>query len=142
MNTQVKPKKRILVVDDDPGIPWFLKINLERTNDYIVKVETHGSEALRAAEAFAPDLILLDVMMPEPDGGQLAEMFSARPKLKHIPIVFLTAAVKKDEVASHGGRVGGLRFIAKPASLQEVIDCIEAELKIRESGAGGHGPVA
>ena len=125
----MKPdKRRILVVDDEISSTRLLKLNLEATNDYVVRVENTPSAALAAAEAFQPDLILLDVMMPGLDGGDLACRFEASTKLSGVPIVFFTAAAKKHEVASRGGWIGGLPFLSKPASLSEVIGCIETHL--------------
>jgi CheY-like chemotaxis protein len=68
-------------------------------------------------------------MMPCMDGGELAARLQANPKLKDTPIVFLTAAVKRNEITSHQGSIGGLPFIAKPVDFQEVIDCIENRLR-------------
>ena len=120
--------KRILVVDDEPSITRLLKLNLEQTGRYLVAEENVAPQTLATAEAFRPDLILLDVMMPGVDGGELASQLQASPRLKRVPIVFLTAAVKKEEVASHGGLIGGLQFLAKPVDLAEVITCLERHL--------------
>ena len=65
-------KKRILIVDDEGSITRLLKLNLEQTGDYEVATENVSKAALAAAEAFRPDLMLLDVMMPGLDGGALA----------------------------------------------------------------------
>src|SRR3954466_15107240 len=100
-------KKRILIVDDQKSITRLLKINLEQTNHYVVRTENQATLALAAAQEFGPDLILLDVMMPELDGGELAALFREDPRLKHVPIVFLTAAARKGEVVSGSGQIGG-----------------------------------
>lgn len=121
-------KKRILVVDDEVAITRMLKLNLEQTNDYVVRTENAASAALAAAEEFQPDLAILDVMMPGLDGGNLAALFQASPKLKHVPIVFLTAAATKQEVVAKGGQIGGLPFLAKPVSLPEVLGCLKKHL--------------
>lgn len=118
-------KRRILIVDDDASFTRLLKLNLEQTNLYAVRVENKASHALATAREFLPDLMLLDVMMPEMDGGELAALAQDDPVLKSIPIVFLTAAVERKEVGSHGRRIGGLPFLAKPADLKEVMGCIE-----------------
>ena len=123
-----KEKKRILVVDDEPSITRMLKLNLEQTHEYVVQMENDASRALATAEEFQPDLILLDVMMPKIDGGELASRFQAHPKFKTVPIVFLTAAATKAEVYSHGGRIGGLSFLAKPVQLSEIIACLKQHL--------------
>lgn len=125
MNTE---KKRILVVDDEASITRLLKLNLEQTNDYVVRAENDAQAAVAAAEEFKPHLILLDVMMPGLDGGQLASLFQASPKLKSVPIVFLTAAATKGEVYARGGKVGGLSFLAKPVAIAEVLACLKQHL--------------
>ena len=121
-------KSRILVVDDEASITRLLKLNLGQTKQYVVRTENDATMALAAAEEFQPDLILLDVMMPDLDGGQLASRFQEHPILKSVPIVILTAAATKKEVYARGGRVGGLPFLAKPVDLAEVVACIEQQL--------------
>ncbi len=128
MNTTMKTeKKRILVVDDKPENTRLLKLHLER-NDYVVKEENNAKTAVSTAEEFLPHLILLDVMMPGMDGGELAARFQASAKLQAVPIVFLTAAVTKKEVEAGGGRLGGFPFLAKPVVLSEVIACLKQHL--------------
>jgi two-component system, OmpR family, response regulator len=121
-------KKRILVVDDEASITRLLKLNLEQTGNYAVATENTSWAALATAEAFKPDLILLDVMMPGLDGGHVANQFEASPRLKGVPIVFLTAAVTREEIRAHRGLVGGQPFLAKPVNLQEVLACLEQHL--------------
>jgi CheY-like chemotaxis protein len=121
-------KKRILVVDDQASDTRLLKLCLERTNDYEVREENDARAALSAAEQFQPHLILLDVMMPDMDGGELAACFKANPKWKAVPIVFLTAAVTKREVRAGRGSVGGYPFLAKPVVLSEVVACLKHHL--------------
>lgn len=121
-------KKRILIVDDESSVTRLLKLNLEQTGEMEVRTENVAALALEAARQFEPDLILLDVMMPGLDGGQLAGHLQATPGLRSVPIVFLTAAATKEEVAAQGGIIGGQRFLAKPVSLSEVLDCIHSLL--------------
>ena len=129
MNTTIEtPKKRILVVDDHARNTRLMKLYLEQTNHYEVREENDANAALATAEAFQPHLILLDVMMPDLDGGKLASLFKASLKLKAVPIVFLTAAITKEEVKAKGGQVGGYPFLAKPVVLTEVVACLEQQL--------------
>ncbi len=121
-------KKRILVVDDRASDTRLVKLHLERTGDYVVREENDAKAALSAAEEFQPHLILLDVMMPGTDGGDLAVCFRASPKLKDVPIVFLTASVTKEEVEASGGRLGGWPFLAKPVVLSEMVACLKQQL--------------
>ena len=121
-------KKRILVVDDNAGDTQLLKRFLEETNEFVVWEENDPKAALSKAEKFEPHLILLDVLMPEMDGGELAASFKANPKLKSVPIVFLTSKLTKEEVANCAGRIGGYPFLAKPIVLPEVADCLRLQL--------------
>ena len=121
-------KKRILIVDDEPSITRVLKLNLEQTGHYEVQAENDSRAAAGVAGEFHPDLILMDVMMPGVDGGHLANTLQATPGLKDVPIVFLTAAVTREEVRARRGLVGGLPFLAKPVNLQEVLAYIEQYL--------------
>src|SRR5690349_753264 len=93
-------KKRILIVDDEASITRLLKLNLENTGKYVVHAVNASEQALPIALEFHPDLILLDVVMPGLDGGYLASAVRAHPALNNIPIVFLTAAATKEEVAT------------------------------------------
>ncbi len=121
-------KKRVLIIDDEASFTRLLKLNLHHTGRYTAETVNDPTQALVAAREFSPDVILLDVMMPSMDGGELATRIQSSPKLKQIPIVFLTAAIKKNEIASHQGCIGGLPFIAKPVDFQEVVECIEKQL--------------
>ena len=121
-------KKRILVVDDLASDTHLVKSYLERNNNYVVKEENDAQAAISAAEKFQPDLILLDVLMPGMDGGELAACFEANPKLKTVPIVFLTCVVTKEEVGLCKGRIGKYPFLAKPIVLTEVAACVKRYL--------------
>lgn len=121
-------KKRILVVDDEVSAARLLKLNLEQTDQFVVRTENDPGKALAAAIEAQPDLVLLDVLMPGMDGGELASRFQAHPTLKSVPIVFLTAAATKTEVRKRGGRIGGLPFLAKPVDLNEVLACVKQHL--------------
>jgi len=121
-------KKRILVVDDERSITRLLKLNLEQTGEYEVATENVSKAALAVAEAFRPDLILADVMMPGLDGGTMASQLQASPRLKGVPVVFLTAAVTREEVRTRRGLVGGQPFLAKPVDLREVLTCLQRHL--------------
>jgi two-component system, OmpR family, response regulator len=121
-------KRKILVVDDEGSMTRMLKRNLEATNRYDVRTENSGAAALAAAREFLPDLILLDVMMPGMDGGDVAGKIKEDKLLSHVPIVFLSAIVKKEETQPTGSNIGGLTFLAKPVKLDDLVACIEKHL--------------
>jgi CheY-like chemotaxis protein len=119
------PKKRILVVDDEPSFTRIVRLNLEKTGDYEVREANDGRSALALAREFLPHLVLLDVVMPDIDGGDVAASLQRDPKLKHIPVVFLTAVVRRREAGSSGLHSGGAVFLAKPVGSESLIRCIE-----------------
>lgn len=120
--------KKILIVDDEASITRLLKLNLEKTGRFTVRTENLGAQCVPAAREFLPDLIILDVMMPDMDGGAVAAELKDDPILKDIPLVFLTAGVKKEEVAARGGVIGGFPYIAKPLNVKGVVSVIEKHL--------------
>lgn len=113
-------RKKIMVIDDEPSITHMLKLNLEYDGEFIVREENSGNHAIAAIKEFMPDMILLDVMMPGLDGTEIAARLQGNSTLKHIPIVFLTAAVRKSEVSKSGGTIGGLPYFAKPVDPDEI----------------------
>src|SRR6266404_3958772 len=98
-------KKKILVIDDEEGMTRMLKRNLEATYRYDVRTENSSAAAVAAAGEFLPDLILLDVMMPGMDGGDVAAKLQQDPRLSQIPIVFLSAIITKAETEALGGNI-------------------------------------
>ncbi len=123
-------KKRIMIVDDEAPFTRLLKLSLEQGEQYTVQVENNASKALQAAHQFVPDLVLMDVMMPGIDGGALAAQFKTSTRLQNVPIVFLTAAVRRQEVRERRGQIGGLPFLAKPVDLNELTQCLQQQLGI------------
>ena len=125
-----KERKRILIVDNDPNTTHLVKVLLERTGHYLVLEENDATKAHHNARNFRPDLILLDVVMPETDGGEVAAQIEADPELHNTPIVFLTALVTRAEARS-GLNIQGHPFLAKPVSIPELINAIEQHLPVR-----------
>ena len=126
----VKAKRRILIVDDDSNSTHLLKILLERSGPYLVLEENDPTKADQAAHNFKPDVILLDIVMPKMDGGELATQIEADSELRDTPIIFVTALVTQDEAKS-GLQIQGHPFVAKPISIPELIDAIEKHLPER-----------
>ena len=122
-----KRKPRILLVDDEES---FTKVTQLTLSDYEIVVENDSTRALDRARELEPDLILLDVMMPNFDGGDVAAQIRGDKKLKQVPIVFLTALVTQKESARRPV-MGGYPFIAKPITPEVLAQNIEKFLRAR-----------
>jgi len=121
---------RILLVDDEPDILEFLKYNLEQ-DDFEVLTSTNGKDALKKIVQ-KPDLIVLDIMMPEMDGFELYQEIKANKDYKQIPIIFLTAkSGETDEIK--GLDLGASDYIQKPISPKKLIARIKANLRKSET---------
>ena len=123
------PPSHILLVDDEKSFTTLLKLNLEETGKYEVRVENWAEDALQAAKAFKPDLVLLDLIMPRMPGGNVAAQMADDPELKNTPVVFLTAAVRKQQVEENEGIICERPCLAKPATIDMVIEAIEAHAR-------------
>ena len=121
-------KKRILIIDDTTDITDSLKLYLERTGAYEVRIERNGAAGIAAVQEFHPNLILLDVVMPGMSGDMVAEAIEQDELGKRIPITFLTAAVTHRELAGRGGTIGGRPFLSKLTPLKQIIEHIETTL--------------
>jgi len=128
-------RKRILIIDDEASFARIVKLNLEKTGTFDVRVENKAAYALPAAREFKPDLILLDVIMPAMDGGDVANQINRDRNLKGTPIIFLTATVSKREAGDLGLNSGGELFLAKPISVEALISCINDHIRKPEPPA-------
>ncbi|HTG18103.1 MAG TPA: response regulator [Blastocatellia bacterium] len=124
---EAKEKPRILVIDDNRDFTYSAKLGLERTGRYSVWEENESARAHQTAQRVKPDLIFLDIVMPETDGGEVAARIESDPTLHRTPIVFLTALVTKGEARS-GLEIQGHPFLAKPISIPELVAGIERYL--------------
>ena len=129
----MKEKASILVIDNSSDFTHAAKIALEKTGRYLVAEENDSRKAHQTARNFQPDLILLDIAMPEADGGEVAAWIQSDPALHRVPIVFLTALVTIAEARS-GLRIQGHSFLAKPIRLPELIKGIEENLPALAEG--------
>ena len=125
--------KKILVVDDEAVLTKMVKMNLERTGKYEVRTENEGSKALQAAREFKPDLIIMDVMMPDMSGDEAIAEIREDPNLSATPYVFMTAIVTRAETEDMGSNIGGNEFLAKPVKTEELIETIERILNQKKA---------
>ena len=121
-------KKKILIIDDEKDFTIFLRENLLQTKKYTVNIVNVSTEALYATRLFKPNLILMDIMMPDLDGGKLAQQIENDFELKDIPILFLTAIATKEEMHRSDGITGKHPFISKAATMEELIHAIEENI--------------
>ncbi|OLP20333.1 hypothetical protein BST81_00935 [Leptolyngbya sp. 'hensonii'] len=104
---------RILYVEDEPDIQAVARLALAAVGGFTVEVCSSGKEALDVAPVFAPDLILLDVMMPDLDGPSTFKALREVPQLVNTPVIFMTAKVQTHEVSQYKD-LGALDVISKP----------------------------
>jgi CheY-like chemotaxis protein len=124
---EAKEKPCILMIDDSRDFTRTAKLGLERTGRYSVSEENEPARAHQTAQRVKPDLVLLDIVMPETDGGEVAARIESDPTLHRTPVVFLTALVTKAEARS-GLEIQGHPFLAKPISIPELVAGIERYL--------------
>ncbi len=117
---------RILIVDDEPNIVISLEY-LMKKEGFQVAVATDGEAALQQASAFAPDLILLDIMMPKKSGFEVCQALRADPALTAVKIIMLTAKGRETEVAK-GLALGADAYITKPFSTKDLVAQIKSLL--------------
>ncbi|MFA7625716.1 MAG: SpoIIE family protein phosphatase [Candidatus Kapaibacterium sp.] len=129
MNTNRKPL--ILIVDDVVGNIQIIG-NLLIENGYNISVSVNGRQALNTARNIKPDLVLLDIMMPDIGGFEVCKELKKDPDLKNVPVIFLTAKHETKDIVT-GFSVGGVDFISKPFQKQEVIARIESQLELKFS---------
>lgn len=104
--------RRILVVEDDPDIRAIIKLSLERVDGFVVKMCADGREALNQAASFSPDLILLDMKMPQWNGLTVFKVLRKLEQTAKTPIIFLTAEVQPRDLPQY--KELGAEVIAKP----------------------------
>ena len=109
---------KVLLIDDEEGFTRLLKMNLEKSGKYEVMVENHSMRAHLTARSFRPDVILLDVVMPGLDGGDLLARFGDDPDLKCVPVIMLTALVSRGDTGPNTvAQSGTISVLPKPVDL-------------------------
>lgn len=117
-------KREILIVDDDKAMLRTLEHILKREGFTVIPLSL-GREAVKIAKERSPVLIILDIMMPDMDGGDVAFILKNNPGTKDIPIIFLSSLVTKREEQS-SSRSDGLYFIAKPFERKDLLEKISS----------------
>ncbi len=117
------PQQKILIVEDDPMIVTALEFLMEQ-NGYQVLTADHGEAAIQLADTETPDLILLDVMLPERSGFEVCQHLRTLPHLQKIKIILLTAKGREADIQK-GLTFGADAYVTKPFSNRELIDTIQ-----------------
>jgi CheY-like chemotaxis protein len=110
--------KKVLIADDEPNIVLSLEFLMEQCG-FEVRTAGDGPQALALVEAFAPDLVLLDVMMPGKNGYEVCQHIKSVPGLRHIKVILLSAKGRELEIAK-GIEMGADAYVTKPFSTREL----------------------
>ncbi len=124
--------RRILIVDDEPNIVTSLEF-LMRGDDYEVQVARNGEEALQLADSFRPDLVLLDVMMPQRTGFEVCQKIRENAALRDVKVVMVTAK-GRDVEKERGLDLGANAYVTKPFSTKELMNTVRRLLPDGERG--------
>ncbi|MCP4152583.1 MAG: response regulator [bacterium] len=127
--TEKKPM--VLIVDDVPKNLQVLASTL-RAEDCQIAAATNGQKALDMLNKITPDLILLDVMMPELNGFQVCEKLKADPNTAELPIIFLTARTETEDIVK-GFRLGAVDYVTKPFNPAELLARVRTQLELKKA---------
>jgi two-component system, OmpR family, phosphate regulon response regulator PhoB len=126
-NIVEQKSKKILIIDDEPDVADLVAYHL-RAKGYHAETVTNPNVGVGTVRSFLPDLVILDIMMPDLNGIQICRILRADPRLKHIPIIFLTARSEEADRIS-GFETGCDDYICKPFSIKELILRIQSILR-------------
>lgn len=122
---------RVLLIDDDHDALALLKTRLEHTGRFRVTTADSGRTGLDLARQLEPDLIVCDIYMPGMSGPDVAARLAEDDYLRHVPLLFLSALVKPDEIRAHGGRIGGWPMASKEETIHSIVRRIDGLLTRR-----------
>jgi two-component system, cell cycle response regulator DivK len=120
-------KRRILVVDDEEQFTQFIHQVLARGGTYEVREENRGPRVIHAIREFHPDLILLDINIPEISGDEIAAMIREDKRFCRIPVIFVTALMTHDEAVDKV--MGRSLVLSKPVGVEKLLDSVQAALE-------------
>ena len=128
---------RVLVVDDEPDAVELMTASLERAG-YEVLSAADGMQALHQTRSQLPDLILLDLILPDIDGFSICEILRCQPSTHHIPVILLTA-LAGEMPRLHGFEIGALDYCVKPVRARDLVKRVEAALATAAARAAHTG---
>lgn len=122
---------KILLVDDEAGFTRLLKMNLEKSGKYEVQIENDSTRAHAAAKSFRPDAIILDVVMPGMDGGDVRALLDGDPVLKGVPVIMLTALVDSAELSEGAvAQSGDDIVLPKPVQMELLLRVLDETIAV------------
>ena len=130
-------KRRVLLIDDEQDVTESLTTNLEATGEFLVRAVNNPLQAVASAREFKPDVIVLDVVMPGMDGGDVQAALRADPKLNEIPIVMVTALVSSNDAGGGSLEAGGVHMLAKPVRLETLVPLLRSQT-VADPGPSGN----
>ncbi len=126
----LEQKKKILVIDDEEDFLKITKLNLEKTEKYRVMTLASGKDVLSVVHSFLPDVILVDLLMPELGGLEICEILNQDPVGKRVPVIVLSA-LNKDVDKYKAFKVGVVDYLVKPIEKNALIEKLEKALQFK-----------
>ncbi len=123
--------KKLLIIDDERDLLLVLEKKLS-AEGYSVVIADNGHDGIVLAKSYQPDLIILDVSMPDIDGGEVAAQLKSSPDTRDIPVIFLSCLFSKEEEAKRGHVIAGNIFLAKPYNMETLLAEIAFSVKRKE----------
>jgi two-component system sensor histidine kinase/response regulator len=132
LNINIQDRESLILIVDD--IPKNLQVlsSILNTENYQISFASNGSQAIEVARSSNPDLILLDIMMPEMDGYEACRIMKSDETLRHIPVIFLTGKAETEDVV-RGLKLGAVDYVTKPFNSSELLTRVRTHLELKHS---------
>ncbi|MCP4219896.1 MAG: response regulator [bacterium] len=125
-------EKTLILMVDDVAMNLQILGNILRRRGYRVAPANNGIQALEVIEELQPDLVLLDIMMPELDGYEVCRRIKENPKVNEIPVIFITAKVATEDIVE-GFKAGAIDYVTKPFNPSELLARVSTHLELKKS---------
>jgi len=126
----VPERSKILIIDDEEDFCEFVKWSLEKTGRFEVLLSTNGPSGIALAQTEEPELVLLDMRMPQMNGAEVADHLLHDEATRDIPIAFITGLLQRGEVSEENGYIHGFPFITKPLTKEELVQQVDSVFQV------------